>query len=158
MQGLPYHQGPAHLPLTHGHTSCLAWGCLPLHSHGSGSRIGTGAVLVLSVLAALAEVLMLASGRLPSPCIMLVPAHRCCLFLGIMLCACRMHCHVSCAVCCVFRWCLCVSCLSVRMHIRASIHLTMQAHQTVTIGVEWHLLETLKVATRRWDGLMEYWE
>ena len=34
----------------------------------------------------------------------------------------------------------------------------VQAHQTVTIGCEWHPLETSKVATCGWDGLIKYWD
>ena len=34
----------------------------------------------------------------------------------------------------------------------------VQAHQTVAIGVEWHPLETSKVATCGWDGLIKYWD
>ncbi len=34
----------------------------------------------------------------------------------------------------------------------------VQAHSTVTIGVEWHPLETSKVATCGWDGLIKYWD
>ena len=51
-----------------------------------------------------------------------------------------------------------ISSMSPRINVWLSMHLLMQAHQTVTIGVEWHPLETSKVATCGWDGLIKYWD
>ena len=34
----------------------------------------------------------------------------------------------------------------------------VQAHDKVCIGVAWHPLESSKVATCGWDGLIKYWE
>jgi pre-mRNA-processing factor 17 len=35
---------------------------------------------------------------------------------------------------------------------------TLRAHDKVTIGCEWHPLETSKVATCSWDGTIKYWD
>ena len=35
---------------------------------------------------------------------------------------------------------------------------TLQAHDKVTIGCEWHPLEQSKVATCSWDGTIKYWD
>ena len=48
--------------------------------------------------------------------------------------------------------------MSTCIFVWVSTHLHVQAHQTVTIGVEWHPLETSKVATCGWDGLIKYWD
>lgn len=34
----------------------------------------------------------------------------------------------------------------------------MKCHDQVLIGCEWHPLETSKVATCSWDGLIKYWD
>lgn len=46
------------------------------------------------------------------------------------------------------RWRVCVICAT----------LSVQAHDKVCIGVAWHPLESSKVATCGWDGLIKYWE
>ena len=70
------------------------------------------------------------------------------------------------ACCCKSKACRQVACVADIQQLRASkksllILSTLcdvQAHQTVTIGCEWHPLETSKVATCGWDGLIKYWD
>jgi pre-mRNA-processing factor 17 len=35
---------------------------------------------------------------------------------------------------------------------------SMKAHDQVCVGVAWNPLETSKVATCSWDGLIKYWD
>ncbi len=77
--------------------------------------------------------------------------------LGVVACACL--CHV----------CMCLSgvhgveCghlspLGVVCDIITCAHHHTQAHDKVCIGAAWHPLESSKVATCSWDGLIKYWE
>ena len=34
----------------------------------------------------------------------------------------------------------------------------MRCHNKVTIGVAWHPLESSRIATCSWDGLIKYWD
>jgi len=38
------------------------------------------------------------------------------------------------------------------------IHKKLKCHDQVTIGAEWHPLETSKIATCSWDGTIKYWD